>query len=175
MSGYNLEARIAQLERQVARLETQRGTPFAAGRTTMEAKDTGNALTIQAELDAFSTRDGIPVLFNYGHFANLPTGTDVHIAFLDGDRSQAVAIASNHQSIRMKNTSPGDTGLFAHGLIIHLKSGVIEITGVGQWTGDVKLIGNLRVTGEVTAMADGPSVTLSQHRDPQGGPPIPHT
>jgi hypothetical protein len=42
-------------------------------------------------------------------------------------------------------------------------------------TGPVTVEGELHVTGEVIAKFGGPSVTLSQHQDPQGGPPIPGT
>ena len=117
--------------------------------------------TVQAQLDALSTRDNIPVLYHYGFFGAPPVGADLHVAFLDGDRSKAVVIASNHQSHRMTGVAPGDAGLFAQGAIIHLKSGGIAMTG------NVMLTGNLSVTGSVIAGAGGgDQVTLQQHKHP---------
>ena len=168
-----LEARIVMLERQlvsqgrqIPALSQRRGAPFALARSTMNVNDSGPVQTVQAQLDALSTRDNIPVLYHYGFFGAPPVGADLHVAFLDGDRSKAVVIASNHQSHRMTGVSPGDAGLYAQGAIIHLKSGGIAMSG------NVTLTGNLTVTGSVTAGAGGgDQVTLQQHRHPANNTP----
>jgi phage gp45-like len=161
-----LEARIAQLERicahqqrQIAGLTQQKGTHFALGRSTLNVNDSGAVQTVQAQLDALSIRDNIPILYHHGFFSAPPIGSDLHVAFLDGDRSKAVVIASNHQSYRMTGAAPGDAGLFAQGQTIHLTSGGIAITG------NVALTGNLSVSGSVTAgVGGGDSVTLQGHK-----------
>ncbi len=90
----------------------------------------------------------------------------MHVAFLDGDRSKAVVIASNHQSYRMTGAAPGDAGLHAQGQTIHLTSSGIAIAG------NVTLTGNLSVTGSVTAGAStGDSVTLQGHKHPANNTP----
>lgn len=161
-----LEARVAQLERQIAALMQRRGAPFALARSTMNANDSGPVQTVQAQLDALSRRDAVPVLYHYGFFASPPAGADLHVAFLDNDRSKAVVIASNHQSHRMTGIAPGDAGLYAQGAVIHLSGGGIAITG------NVALTGNLTVTGSVTAGAGGAdSVTLQGHKHPANNAP----
>ncbi|HUB12873.1 MAG TPA: phage baseplate assembly protein [Acetobacteraceae bacterium] len=96
----SLEATVAMLARQVVMLERQvsalmlrRGAPFALARTTLAVNDTGPVQTVQAQLDALSTRDNIPVLYGFGVTGSPPMGTDLHLAFLDGDRAKSLAIA----------------------------------------------------------------------------------
>ena len=178
MSGA-LEARIVMLERrlaaqgrQIAELSERRGRPFALARSTMDVNDSGTVQTVQAQIDSLSTRDNIPVLYHYGFFAAPPVGADLHIAFLDGDRSKAVVIASNHQSHRMTGVAPGDTGLYAQGAIVHLSGAGIGLTGNVSHTGNYTLHGNLTVTGSVTAGAGGAdSVTLQGHKHPANNTP----
>ena len=172
-----LEARVAILERQLNALMQRRGTHFALARSTMNVNDAGPVQTVQARLDALSTRDNIPVLYHYGFFGAPPVGADLHVAFLDGDRSKAVVIASNHQSHRMTGVSPGDAGLYAQGAIVHLSGSGIGLTGNISHTGNYTLTGNLTVTGSVTAGAGGgDQVTLQQHKHPANNtPPTPGT
>ena len=179
---YDTEARIRYLERRIEQLELRLRTQVLAGRTTMAAKDDGAAQTVQVRLDAFSTRDNIPVLSNYGFFGSPPVGTDMHISFLDGDRSQAVGIASNHQESRFRQASVGDAGIYAHGLLFHLTSGGILMTGDLTQTGNQTIKGDLHVTGavhvdgEVIGHFGGASVTLTQHKHAgTNAPPTPGT
>ena len=174
-----LEARVAQLERlcanqqrQIAGLMQRKGAHFALGRSTLNVNDGGAVQTVQAQLDALSTRDNIPILYHHGFFSAPPIGADLHVAFLDGDRSKAVVIASNHQSYRMKGAAPGDAGLYAQGQTIHLTGSGIVISGNVALTGNVTLTGNLSVSGSVTAGAGGgDSVTLQGHKHPANNTP----
>ena len=180
-----LEARIAMLEymvasqaRQISALSARRGSPFALARTTMAPDDSGAVQTVQAQIDALSRRDNIPILYHYGFFSSPPAGADLHLAFLDGDRSKAVAVASNHQSHRMTGAAPGDSGLYAQGALIHLTSGGIIVTGNITHTGNLTVKGSISATGEVTARSGGGSVTLSRHHGHNAGsstPPTPGT
>lgn len=177
----DLEARIAQLERQVARLS--RRSPFALARSTMVPNDSGVIQTVQAQLDALSTRDGIPILYNYGFFSNPPVGADMHLAFLDGNRSQAVVIATGHKTYRPTGNAPGDSGLHdSFGHIIHLNSagilivGNITLTGSIAMTGDLAVIGSITATGGIQAGTGGSdSVTLQHHLHPGVAAPTPGT
>ncbi len=174
-----LEARVAQLERicahqqrQIAGLMQRKGTHFALGRSTLNVNDSGAVQTVQAQLDALSIRDNIPILYHHGFFSAPPIGADLHVAFLDGDRSKAVVVASNHQSYRMTGAAPGDAGLYAQGQTIHLTAGGILVSGNVAHTGNFTLNGNLSVTGSVTAGAgSGDSVTLQGHRHPANNTP----
>ena len=173
-----LEAQVAALARQNAHLTTRRGTPFALARTTLAASDGGAVQMVQARMDALSLRDNIPILYHYEYFGSPPVGADLHLAFLDGDRSKAVAIASGHQSHRMTGAATGDAGLYAQGMTIHLTSGGILIGGNVTLTGNLSVTGAISATGEVTAKSGGGSVTLSQHHGHQSGssnPPVPGT
>jgi phage gp45-like len=168
-------AAFAALERRVAALERRKAAPFGLARTTLAPDDSGSVQTVQARMDAFSVSDAIPILFHYGYGSVPPIGTDLHLAYIDGDRSKAVAMATGNQTTRRRGHVSGDVWMDGHGWSIVINAGGLEITGNVQITGDVKIIGKADVTQEVTAKFGGASVTLSQHLDPQGGPPIPGT
>jgi hypothetical protein len=172
-----LAQKVASLERQVDALSRRRGSPFALARSTMNVNDGGAVQTVQAQLDALSVRDNIPLLYHYGFFSAPPVGADLHVAFLDGDRSKAVVIATNHQSYRMKGIAPGDAGLFAQGAIVHLSAAGIGLTGNVAHAGNYTLTGNLSVTGSVIAGAGGADqVGLQTHKHPSNNtPPTPNT
>jgi phage gp45-like len=94
------------------------------------------------------------------------------VAFLDGDRSKAVVIATNHQGYRMKGIAPGDAGLYAQGAIVHLSADGIGLTGNVAQTGNYTLTGNLAVTGSVIAGVGGADqVGLQSHRHPSNNTP----
>ena len=158
-----LEARIAALERLVHRLMRRNGTPFAMARSTLPTNDTGAAQTVQAQLDALSVRDGIPLLYNFGHTGSPPIGADLHVCFIDSDRSKAVAVASGHQSYRLRNLGPGDSALYdMRGAYVWLTPTGLLINGQGLPT---LVTGDLHVTGEVYRGYGGPAqVGLGSHR-----------
>jgi hypothetical protein len=58
-----LEARVALLERQIDTLLRWRASPFRLARSTMSVNDTCPVQTVQAQLDAPSIRDKIPVRY----------------------------------------------------------------------------------------------------------------
>jgi len=150
-----LEARIAMLERQIATLMGRRGSPFALARSTLAVNDTGPVQTVQAQLDALSVRDGIPVLYGYGFTGSPPVAADLHVAFIDGDRSKAVAIASGHQTYRLRGLATGESAAYdMWGHFIKLGYGGITING------NVTVTGTLSNTGNVVA-GTGASGTFS--------------
>jgi phage gp45-like len=173
-----LEARVFALERQIDALMRRRGSPFALARTTTNASDGGAVQTVQARLNALSVRDKIPLLYGFGVTASPPIGSDLHVAFLDGDPSKAVAIASGHQTYRLRGLGAGDSALYdSRGHRVWLTSAGITIGGNITHTGDVVHTGNLHVTGEIIAgYGGGDLVGLQTHKHPSNGaPPTPGT
>ena len=164
-----LEARIAALERLVHRLMQRNGTPFAMARTTLTANDAGAAQTVQAQLDALSVRDNIPLLYGYGFSGSPPIGTDLHVCFVDSDRSKAVAVASGHQAYRMRNLGVGDSAQYdMRGAYVWLTPSGPAINGQGLPT---LVTGDLHVTGEIYRGYGGPGqVGLGSHRHGLGTP-----
>jgi phage gp45-like len=148
MSGY-LEARIAALEHEVAAMRRRLGSPFAMARSTMAPTDSGTVQTVQAQLDPLSRRDAVPVLYAYGLTGCPPIGADLHVAFVDGDRSKAVVIASAHQTYRLKNLGLGDSALYdVRGAYLWLTAGGPTVHCAGQ---PMTVTGDLHVTGAVIA------------------------
>jgi phage gp45-like len=140
--------------------------------------------TVQARLDALSIRDKIPLLYGFGMTGAPPIGADLHIAFLDGDRSKAVAIASGHQTFRLGGLAPGDSALYdSRGHQVWLTSagvtmlGNLSHTGDTAQTGNVTHTGNLFVTGQIIAgYGGGDQVGVLTHKHPStGAPPTPGT
>jgi phage gp45-like len=162
-----LEARIAALERQVAALLNRRSTPFSLARSTLAVNDFGAVQTVQAQLDPLSVRDGIPLLSNFGHTSAPPIGADFHVAFIDGDRSKAVIIASGHQAYRLRGLGDGDSAIYdSRGAYAWLTPDGPAINGVGKPT---LVTGDLHVTGNVYGGWNGPDqVGLTSHRHGTG-------
>lgn len=119
-------------------------------------------------------------LAEFGFSSGLPVGTDVVLAFLGGDRSNPVVIATNHQGYRHSDLSPGETVMYNQwGLHIQLTENGISIDAKGQdvtvnnaknltatATEQVKLITpKLLVTGDVVDNCETNDKTLKQLRD----------
>jgi phage gp45-like len=162
-----LEARIAVLERQLAALMQRRGSLFALARSTLAVNDAGPVQTVQAQLDALSVRDAIPLLYSYGVTGSPPVAADLHVAFLDGDRSKAVAIASGHQSYRLRGLSPGDSALYdSRGAPLWLTPGGPAVNCGGN---PMVITGDLHVTGAVIAgYGGGDQAGLQTHQHGTG-------
>lgn len=119
-------------------------------------------------------------LAEFGFSSGLPVGTDVVLAFLGGDRSNPVVIATNHQGYRYSDLNPGETVMYNQwGLYILLTEDGISIDAKGQdvtvnnaknltatATEQVKLITpKLLVTGDVIDNCETNDKTLKQLRD----------
>lgn len=93
---------------------------------------------------------------DFGFASGLPVGTDVVIAFLGGDRSSGVIIASNHQSYRQSGLNPGETIIYSQwGQFVKLTETGIQVQANGQ---EVNVTQATRVTIEASAeiVADTP-------------------
>lgn len=103
-----LESRIASLERQLTQLMRQMRGGFALSRSTAPSQDGGPVQTNQGRLDALSLKDGMPTLYTYGFSSSLPIGGDKLVAFMYGDRSQGVVMATGHQTYRFTGLVTGE-------------------------------------------------------------------
>ncbi|HIF5760743.1 TPA: phage baseplate assembly protein domain-containing protein [Raoultella ornithinolytica] len=150
---------------------------LGVGRVTA-MQDTGGTQSVQYQtpLEVASACR----LAEFGFSSGLPVGSDVVLAFLGGDRSNPVVIATNHQGYRHSDLSPGETVMYNQwGLHILLTEAGISIDAKGKdvtvnnaknltatATEQVKLITpKLLVTGDVIDNCETNDKTLKQLRD----------
>ncbi|MEK6491786.1 phage baseplate assembly protein [Klebsiella grimontii] len=144
--------------------------------TAMNDSGTTQSVQYQTPLEVASAHR----LAEFGFSSGLPAGTDVVLAFLGGDRSSPVVIATNHQGFRHADLQPGETVVYNQwGLNIQLTEDGISIDAKGQdvtvnnakiltatATEQVKLITpKLLVTGDVIDNCETNDKTLKQLRD----------
>lgn len=118
---------------------------------------------------ALELSSGTPRMIEFGFSSGLPSGTDVLLVSLSGDRSDAIIIASNNASYRHKNLKPGETVIYNQwGQFIKLTEDGITIeannkpvtvnqatTVTINATEGVKMVTpKLEVTGEIVDMTD---------------------
>ncbi|MGU3529143.1 phage baseplate assembly protein domain-containing protein [Raoultella planticola] len=119
-------------------------------------------------------------LAEFGFSSGLPAGTDVVLAFLGGDRSSPVVIATNHQGFRHADLQSGETVVYNQwGLNIHLtESGIfidakgknVEVNNAATVTinASESIMANtplLKCTGDIVDNCESNSKTLKQLRD----------
>lgn len=142
---------------------------FGRGRVGI-VDDSGAVQFMQVVLGKLETRDATPRLAEFGFASNPPPGSDVIVAFMAGDRSDGVAIATGHQASRPRNLNPGDVMVYSlGGKSIYLPAaGGIVINTMGEGlsiSGNVNITGALTATGEITANGGH---TVSAHEHPGG-------
>lgn len=159
----NLMARIANM--------------FGIGRVTGQ-DDSGNAQKIQYQtpLEVATAHR----LVDFGFSSALPTGSDVVIAFIGGDRSSPVVIASGHQGYRYSGLNPGEAVVYNQwAMSILLTEDGITIDAAGQdvtinnardltatATGAAKFITpKLLCTGDIIDNCETNTTTLKQLRE----------
>lgn len=100
------------------------------GRVTF-SDDTQGVQLLQVKLNDSETRDGTPRLAEFGLTSRPPAGADLLLAFMAGDRSKAVVVASGHQVSRPKGLAEGETMLYdLWGKHLHLaQSGIVIEAG----------------------------------------------
>ena len=119
-------------------------------------------------------------LAEFGFSSGLPVGTDVVLAFLGGDRSNPVVIATNHQGYRYSDLSPGETVMYnqwgmnvlltENGVFIDAKGKNVEINNATTVTINAteSILANtplLKCTGDIVDNCESNSKTLKQLRD----------
>jgi phage gp45-like len=172
------EGRLRALERHVAALE-RRYNPLSMARSTVVPNDGGNVQTVQGKLDALSTRDAMPVLFQYGFSCSMPVDTDKLVAFIDGDRSKAVVFASNNQTYRIKGLATGEVALYdmrgrfiklgASQITVQANGAPVEVDGATTVTVNAStkirfVTPRLEVTGDIIDHCDTQPHTMADER-----------
>ena len=136
--------------------------------------DTGPVHLLQLQLSAAETRDATPQVLTFGFSSHPPAGSDVVYVSLGGDRSQTIAIGTNHPQSRPRNVAQGGSVQHDQGgsRVLLNNDGTIQLVPSG---GVVTVAGSLLVTGEVTAQTAGNAVHLSTHTHNQVSTGIAHT
>lgn len=125
-------------------------------------------------------RGDTPRMAEFGFSSGLPVGTDVVLAYLGGDRSSAVIVASNNQQYRISGLKSGETLIYNQwGMFVKLTENGIEVEAKGKpvtvanattvtvtATEKIRLeTPRLEVTGDVIDNCDSNSATLKALRD----------
>lgn len=135
------------------------------GRTT-RVDDSGGAQTLQVRMGADELRDGTPRIAEYGLTSVPPDGSDAVVLFISGERSGGVVIATNNQTVRMRNLGAGEVALYddkgryvllaAAGITVQGKdsSVIVETTAGVSVTagGDVDITSGGSIVGEAQAL-----------------------
>ncbi|WP_200410756.1 phage baseplate assembly protein domain-containing protein, partial [Komagataeibacter oboediens] len=82
------------------------------GRQTANTNETPNTPTVQAALAAGEMKADLPIMQEYGLASRPVPGSDLVIAFIGGDRTRGVVIATGDQRGRPKDLQPGEVCLF---------------------------------------------------------------
>lgn len=121
-----------------------------------------------------------PRMAEFGFSSGLPVGTDVVLAYLGGDRSSAVIVASNNQQYRQSGLKSGETLIYNQwGMLVKLTENGIEVEAKGKpvtvanattvtvtATEKIRLeTPRLEVTGDVIDNCDSNGATLKALRD----------
>ncbi|MBY4641567.1 phage baseplate assembly protein [Gluconacetobacter entanii] len=134
------------------------------GRQTADTNETPNTPTVQVALAAGELRSDVPVMQEYGLASRPVPGSDLLVAFIGGDRTRGVVIATGDQRGRPKDLQPGEVCLFhpSTGSRIWLKAdGSIALV---PSNGKTAVTGDLTASGTITGnevVAQG--VKLSSH------------
>jgi len=152
---------------------------LGVGRQTADTNETPNTPTVQVALAADELRSDVPIMQEYGLASRPVPGADLLVAFIGGDRTRGVVVATGDQRGRPRDLQPGEVCLFhpSTGSRIWLKAdgsiALVPANGKTAATGDLTVIGT--ITGnEVVAQG----VKLTNHAHSNGndgadtGPPV---
>lgn len=129
-------------------------------------------------------RGATPRMAEFGFSSGLPVGTDVVLAYLGGDRSSAVIVASNNQQYRQSGLKAGETVIYDQwGMFIKLTENGMEVEANGQpvtvrhattvtVTASEKIrldTPRLEVTGDVVDNCDSNGASLKTLREAHNG------
>ncbi|PWI82142.1 baseplate assembly protein [Enterobacter sp. CGMCC 5087] len=95
-------------------------------------KDAGGVQVLQYQ-HPLEVRGSTPRMAEFGFSSGLPTGTDVLIACIGGDRSSGIVIATNNSAYRHSGLNPGETVIYSQwGQFVKLTERGIEVQANGQ-------------------------------------------
>ena len=147
------------------------------GRITSQ-KDSGEIQ--QAQYQTPLEVASAPRMADFGFASGLPVGTDVVIAFIGGDRSSPVIIASNHQGYRRTGLNEGETAIYnkwamevlltEKGVFIDAKGKDVEVNNATNVTINASegILANtpvLKCTGDIIDNCESNTRTLKELRD----------
>lgn len=158
-------------------LATRIACLIGVGRIT-GMKDSGGTQSVQYQtpLEVASAHR----LAEFGFSSGLPVGSDVVLAFLGGDRSSPVVIATNHQGYRHADLLAGESVIYnqwglnilltENGIVIDAKEQDVTVNNARNLTAtasaQVKLITpKLLVTGDIVDNCETNTRTLKELRD----------
>lgn len=148
------------------------------GKTTL-SDDSGNSQKVQY-YNNMEVRDGTIRYTDFGFSSSLPAGSDVLIAYLNGNRSDAIIIASNHPSSRHLNLKSGESVLYnqwglhilmtEEGVVVEAKNKEVTVNNANKVTvnASTEVLLNtplLKVTGNIIDNCESNESTLKELRD----------
>jgi phage gp45-like len=166
------------------RLASMWGFARVAATKALEGK---GIRVLQVRFDAAETRDNTQLVQHYGFGSRPKVGADVVVAFIGGNRSLGLAIASNDRRFQVELQEGEVVVHDDQGQKIHIKRGGIEINGGGKPVTItnlplLKVDSDIQTTGKITSTGDQIAGTISQqhhtHTEVQrggeeSGPPKP--
>jgi phage baseplate assembly protein V len=120
--------------------------------------------SVQVTFDAAESRDGTPVVQQYGFASRPKVGADAVVTFIGGNRSLGIIIATNDRRFQIE-LAEGEVALHTdEGDKVHLKRGrIVSIVAGTQLEIDTPLItttGRIEATGDIKAG----TISLQNHR-----------
>lgn len=114
----------------ISRLFRQLKMMVGIGRVTgMGDEGLTQTLQIRTPLDVMSVQR----LAEFGFTSAPPSGSDVLVVSLGGDRSSAVVISTNHKASRLTGLKSGETAIYnIDGMFVKLTASGIEVEAQGQ-------------------------------------------
>lgn len=150
------------------------------GRIT-RVDDSGTVQKLQGTLNGLELRDGTPRLAEFGFTSNPPSNSDVVLAFLAGDRSNGVAIATGHQPSRPTGLQPGEAMVYDlwgksikftkdGGIVVDAKNTPVMVNNATTVTINAStkcrfVTPRLECTGDIIDNCDSQSHTVKDMRD----------
>lgn len=113
--------------------------------------DTGPAQKLQAKLNQLELPSDILRLAEFGFASNPPAGSDIVVLFLGGNRTDAIGVATSHQTLRMKNLAPGESAQYSEiGQYVYLSAAgiVVEAKGLPVTVNDATTV-TINASGDV--------------------------
>lgn len=115
-------------------------------------------------------RDGVPSMQNYGFASATLPGCDYAVAFLSGDRSKGVAVASNDRRYRPTALKTGEAMMYDNiGQQVYLSQAGVVITGAPSIT--LSAGGHTLAISSAGVVIDGIVFGPHQHTNGNGGAP----